>query len=429
MKKALHQRIVAGIGANAFGQAISIAIQISSLPLFLYYWDAHTYGVWIILSAIPSYLSMADVGMVTAAGNKMTMALGKGDDHEANTIFQTAFVFMLCVCSALILIAIPVILLIPSLRAIPGSKFAIFALSCSVICSLFSGLADAIFRASGRYALGTVLANGIRLLEWSGLIIGLMFWGSFGAVAFGGLVARAAGLTAAAFLAAKGEHRIRWGVRLASVSELRLMLKPAALFMLLPLAFALSFQGVTLVVGQLFGAAAVAMFNTYRTLARVAVQGTSIFSHALGPEFSSLYGSKSGEQLLKMFRAASAGGFLFSTATSIALFLISPWILQKWTHGAIAFEPNLMLMMVSYAAVSGMGHISRTLLLSTNRHSALAVCITVLSALLFGLSIVLGEMFGLTGVGVSMLLTESIASLICIWLSHKLLHQKTPNKL
>jgi hypothetical protein len=61
------RRILLGFGANAFSQAINIAIQLVSLPLFLLYWDASTYGTWLLLSALPGYLMMADVGMVLVA--------------------------------------------------------------------------------------------------------------------------------------------------------------------------------------------------------------------------------------------------------------------------------------------------------------------------------------------------------------------------
>jgi hypothetical protein len=66
------RRIISGFGSNLFGQLVTILIQILSLPIFLYYWDMSTYGSWLVLSALPSFLSMADVGMVQAAGNKVT---------------------------------------------------------------------------------------------------------------------------------------------------------------------------------------------------------------------------------------------------------------------------------------------------------------------------------------------------------------------
>ncbi len=37
----------------------------------------------LLLSALPAYLSMADVGMVGAAGNKMMMAMGRADARRS----------------------------------------------------------------------------------------------------------------------------------------------------------------------------------------------------------------------------------------------------------------------------------------------------------------------------------------------------------
>lgn len=424
MKGTFRQRVIAGTGANVFGQVISITSQVLSLPLFLHYWDAPTYGAWIILFAIPSYLSMADVGMVTAAGNKMTMAMGQHDQLQANRTFQSALVFMLLVCSALLLVIMLASVWLPMPRVMDTANYrlAIAALSCSVILALFGGLVDAIFKATGRYPLGTMLANGIRLGEWGGMMAGLVLEGSFGGVAVGGLVVRALGTVLVAFVAAGGGHGIRWGVSHAAASEVRSIVKPALSFMLFPIAFALSFQGVTLLVGHMMGVAAVATFNTYRTLARVTVQATSVFSHAIGPEFSRLYGVNGASSIINFYRWVAIAGALFAALTSAVLYIISPRLLDLWTHGAIKYEPTLLLIMLMYAAIGGAGHVPRTLLLATNKHSVLALFILATSVALFILAAITGKIWGLTGFGMAMLISEIGATWICIFLAHRLLN-------
>ena len=56
----------------------------------------------------------------------------------------------------------------------------------SVLAALFTGLSEAAFKATGRYALGTSMGHLIRLGEWLGGLIGLLTVGSFPAVAMGG---------------------------------------------------------------------------------------------------------------------------------------------------------------------------------------------------------------------------------------------------
>ncbi len=414
----MKRRIIAGMGANSFGMAITIGIQLVSLPLFLHYWDTSTYGIWLMLSAIPAYLSMADVGMVTAAGNKMTMAMGKGDIPEANRVFQSALMFMAIVCGSLAILTVPLILWAP----LPGlqtfdQRVALSALCVGVLLALFGGLSEAAFKSTERYAMGTMLGNFVRLGEWVGFMIGLVAVGSFAAVALCGLVVRLTGTLVGVVLTSQGKHGLHWGTQAAEKAEISAMIKPAVSFMAFPLANALSFQGLTLLVGALFGPVAVALFNTYRTIARVAVQVTAIFSHALWPEFSRLFGQGASSAIDKLFRRTSLFSAIQALLLSLILYFISPWLLQVWTHGAIKFVPSLMLLMLLYAAVAGIWHIPRVLLMSTNQHVGLAYWTLSAGMLSVGLAWVLSDLLHLNGVAVAMLISELFIAIVCTLLA------------
>lgn len=417
------RRIVAALGANAFGQAVTIGIQLASLPLFLHHWDVATYGTWLMLSALPAYLSMADVGMVAAAGNRMTMAMGQGQATQANTVFQSALVFMLLTCTGVALLSLPTVMLAP----IPGldssdERLALAALVGGVLLALFGGLAEAIFKATGRYALGTTLGTLIRLLEWAGWMVGLWVWGSFTAVAVGGLCARLLGVVATGLISRQDSAGLRWGTQHAHWGEVRSMLKPALSFMLFPLANAISFQGITLLVGQQFGPAVVALFNTYRTIARVAVQVTATFGHALWAEFSRLFGLGGGPATKPLYQRSLVLGLALSVGLSLVLCLIGPDLLRLWTHGAIGYQAGLMWALLAYAAICGSWHVPRVLLMATNQHIALAQWSLLAAALAFALSHGLGGVWGINGVGVGMLLAESAIALLCLVMAHRLVH-------
>ncbi len=413
------RRIIAGMGANSFGMAVTIGIQLASLPLFLHFWDTATYGTWLMLSAIPSYLSMADVGMVTAAGNKMTMAMGKGESLEANRVFQSAQMFMVIVCGVLAVLVVLVMLAAP----LPGvatmdQRIALAALSMGVLVSLFGGLSEAAFKSTKRYATGTMAATLVRWGEWMGFMLGLVTVGSFAAVALTGLAVRLAGTIACMVLARSGRQGLSWGIQRADRAEIQSMFKPALSFMAFPLANALSFQGVTLLVGALFGPVAVALFNTYRTIARVAVQVTAIFSHSLWPEFSRLFGQGAMASVNRLFLRSAALGAAQSLLLSVVLYFLSPWMLRLWTHGAIEFVPSLMLLMLLYAAVGGIWHVPRVLLMATNQHTGLAYWSIFAGMLSVGLAWLLSSAFQLNGVSLAMLLSELFIALTCSWLAY-----------
>ena len=425
----MMRRVVAGMGANSFGMALNIGIQLASLPLFLHFWDTATYGTWLILSAIPAYLSMADVGMVTAAGNKMTMAMGKDDSLEANRVFQSTQMFMGIVCGALALMVVPLILLAP----LPGvatmdQRVALAALSIGVLVSLFGGLSEAAFKSTQRYATGTMASNLVRGCEWLGFMAGLATVGSFAAVAVTGLAVRLTGTVICMVLATRGKHGLSWGTHAADRAEIRSMFKPAVSFMAFPLANALSFQGVTLLVGALFGPIAVALFNTYRTIARVAVQVTAIFSHSLWPEFSRLFGQGAMATVNRLFFLSSLLGAAQSLLLSLILYFLSPWLLRIWTHGAIEFIPSLMVLMSLYAAVGGIWHIPRVLLMATNQHVSLAYWSILAGMLSVGLAWLMGRELQLNGVGVAMLMSELFIAIVCSFLAYSAITDNNKTK-
>lgn len=419
---ALVRRFVFGFGANAFGQLVSIAIQVFSLPLFLTYWSASTYGGWVLLSAIPGYLTMADVGMISVAGNRMMMSMARNDVDEARRIFHTAHLFLTVMCLGLFALTTPLVLLLPLPDYVTlDGRIALAALMAAVLVAIYGGLAEAVFKATDRYPQGTMLGHVARLAEWAGYMVGLLAFGSFAGVALTGLLGRTIATGTMIALAQSQSRGLDLGYRHASARDLAGMVGPAVSFMAFPLANALSFQGVTLVVGALAGPSAVALFTVYRTVARVAVQVTSIFSLALWPEFSRAYGRDGARGVSPIYKLAAVLGIGSALVLSLALYLIGPWLLSVWTHGRIPFEPVLMAWMLAYAAVGGAWHVPRTLLQSTNRHVSLSAWCLAVGALCVALAGLLGAWAGLVGVTFGMLLSELLIASICFRVAHQAL--------
>ena len=420
----MMKRIVAGVGANSFGLAVTVGIQLFSLPVFLHYWSNEKYGAWLILSAIPAYLSMADVGMVTAAGNKMAMAMGQGDAKEANRVFQSTQLFMWLMCALVIATTLPLLMLAP----LPGlttfdQRIALAAMVISVLLSLVGGLPIAVYKATHRYPTGIMMSNFERILEWLLNMLALAVIGTFSAVALSSLVAKVAGILFSAIIANRGGHGMRWGVSQADRHEIFDMFKPAVSFMAFPLANALSFQGVTLVVGMLVGTGSVTMFNAYRTIARIAVQMTALLSHALWPEFSRLYGEGGNHAVRPLFRKALLIGAIQAVAISAVLYFATPLLLKIWTHGHIGFESGLMSLMLVYALIGGVGHVPRVFLQAINRHTGVAGWSLFTGAVAVALAWFLIKPMGIHGAGWAMLVSELIMTVVCVHLAYQLLNQ------
>ncbi|MBV8273585.1 MAG: hypothetical protein JO067_15065 [Cupriavidus sp.] len=412
------KRVIAGMGANTYEQLANIFMQLVSLPIFLSHWDVKTYGTWLVITAIPSYLSMADVGMVTVAGNRMTMLAGAGDMAGANRVFQSAQMFILLACLTIAAMAIPAALCMPvALLASLDMRLALAALLAGVLLSLGAGLSGAAFRSTNRYALGMSVAVTTRLMEWAGGIAGLLLIGTLAAVAGGMLLVRVITLVWQSWLSTRNGDGLTWGMRHAQWSEVRAMLRPSLGFMTFPIANAISFQGFTLLTAHLLGPAAVAVFNTYRTVARVAVQVTSTLSHALWPEFARMFGSGEHRGLRTLLLRSSLLGALGAIVLSVMLYLCAPLLLRIWTKGQIDFYPGLMRAFLLYAAIAGIWHIPRVILMATNQHSRMGIAFLVISVLALLCGQVLGASQQIMGLVMAMIIGELLAMAVCFWLA------------
>jgi O-antigen/teichoic acid export membrane protein len=425
LRQPLIRRVIASTGSNAYAQAVTITIQLVSLPLFLSRWDVVTYGHWIALSAVPAYLAMADVGMVTAAGNRMTMLMGEGNTRLANQVFQSALAFVLTVCSGAMLLVLAAAALWPGDAASFSARAAVLLLSAAVFAALVGGLPEAIYKATHRYALGAALANTTRLIEWLGALAGLWWFGDFVAVALGALIARAACTLFMIVHSARSTPAFRWGFNDASRAEIRHCAAPAISFMAFPVANALNFQGMTLVVATVLGPTATVIFNTYRTIARVTVQATATFSLALWPEFSRFFGQGNRAALARLYSRSRWMGWALAAGGSAVVYVAAPVVLNVWAKGQIAFSAPLMLMAMAYAATAGGWHVLRVLLLSTNEHSGLAWPFLAASAICVPLAWAMAQYAGLMGVMAVMLGLEVAMWLLCSRLSRRLLAPAT----
>jgi O-antigen/teichoic acid export membrane protein len=415
------KRVYLGAGANAYGQAVTILIQLVSVPVFLSQWSLETYGHWLILSAIPTYISLSDVGVVTVAGNRMNMMISSGDVSNVNRVFQSAQVFTYFVCG-LVFTATVAFCLLPT-PFLNGSeeKGALAFLVMGVLIGQLGGLSEAVFKATKGYAIGTTFAATARCFEWLGFMCGLFLAGTFTAVALGGLCGRLIIVALAYVRSSKRHPQLVWGFRYASFSEIRGMLKPAFSFLLFTLSNALTFQGFTLLCGFLFGPAATVVFTTYRTLARVAVQTSSMLSHALWPEFTALFAQGRGDRLWSVYKRASLGNLGMSIGMCAALFFVSGPLLTVWTHGELTLEPVLMSILLGYAAIAGCGHLPRVVLMATNKHTSLGLCFAFVSILSLALGWYLGRLLGVTGLATAMACAEAITVVTSLLMVRRLL--------
>jgi len=367
-------RLRAAVGANVVGQGITVAIQLLSVPLFLRFWGVEEYGNWLLLAAVPAYISLADFGFVAIAINKMTMLAARGESKHAVSVFHSAIAFVLVASVLVSVVSFFLVMFsdIPLLRSWEN-KLALLLLMYSALLALSSGLFDAVFRASGEYAFGTNLVNGIRLVEWIGTIAGLWLGGTILSAALGLFLGRLAGSVFSIGVARSRHPAFSWGLSGATASELRSMTVPAVSFMAFPVANAISIQGMTLLVGSVFGAAFLATFSTYRTLSRSMVQVIAILARSLWPEVSRRFGMGDMKAVVSIYRYGTAASVAISVVSGIFMYLIGDVVVHVWTSGRIPYETNLFNLFLLMTALTSLWQMGMVVLAATNSHSRFSI--------------------------------------------------------
>jgi len=384
-----------------------------SLPLFLHHWDMATYGTWLALTALPFYLSLADAGISTASSNQMIGLITQGQKARAAEVFQSAVAFLAAVSLLILLIVGATLLLLPATALeVPQWKAVLMLLSISVVLGLFCSLAEVVYKATGGYAAGTYLVTTGRLVEWAGGLTGLVLTQSFIGVAGSALLARLGYTLLCLWLSQRRTDFLRWGVWRASLADIKQAAAPGALFLSLSLTNALSLQGFTLLVAATLGPAATAVFNTYRTVARIVVQVTNALSNPLWPELTALKGQRDDGAFWKLYRRANRLGLLIAAAGALLVYGVSPWLLDLWTHGQIPFTATSMALFLGYAAVCSATQVPRVVLMSINRHAGLAAQSLLAAVVSLVVAWLVWGSAGMAGVVGAMLLGEAL-----VWLT------------
>lgn len=405
----VFQRIGKGMGAYSYAQLVTVSTQILGLPIFLYFWTLEEYGTWLMLSAIPVYFAMSDLGMVSVAGNKMTMALANHDKKEGNRIFQSAFLMTLGMIFLVLIVSMIVVALCDiGLLSKVENKIVLLLLITASLLNIFGGLIDAIFRASGEYARGTYLVTTARLFEWIFTISAIYLYNDIVFAALGYLLGRVL-MTIFNFFYTNNRHtHFSWSFRFAEWKIIKEMLKPSLAFMALPISNSINIQGLTLVVGSFLGPATVVYFNTYRTLSRFLIQGAFIINKPLWPEFSRLFGLGEISEIRRYYNISIIATTLFMLLGFICLYYLSDDIFEYWTSGKVTVIGKVYYPLLLAAFIAGLTQVSTTILSATNLHTQYFMFILSLSIITVSISYFGVDKFGLAGISTILVFTEII---------------------
>jgi O-antigen/teichoic acid export membrane protein len=425
-----RRRLIAGFWATALGPFVTLLVQVLNVPLFLRYWGPHMYGEWLILSAIPMYLSISDMGFGSVAGNDMAMRVARGDREGAVETFQSTSALVLIISIFVGLIAGAILLWMD-----PHRMFGIREISSSdarivlcILCIYSLGVLQASvllsgFRSDGLYPLGAFSTNIVRLSE-NVLAIGVVLF-HCGPIAVASAMAgtRVLGTVILYFTL---YHKLAWlepGLRKTTLARIKELTRPALAFMAFPIGNALSIQGVTILIGLTLGPLAVAVFTPMRTLSRLPYQVIDSLKNAVWPELSTSYGMRDFALARKIHRYSCKVAFWFAFVAVLGLAAGGPFVFRIWTGGRIHINLSCYFVLLLVVVASSLWNASSAVPVAANRHEWLALQYLVGTAGSLVLGYYLIFHFGLTGVAIALLASDLWMGMFVVPASNALLEE------
>ncbi len=428
----VRKRLMTGFGAAALGPLVTALVQVVSVPAFLHAWGAHLYGEWLIMSAVPTYLSMTDMGFGSVAGNDMAMRVAVSDRDGALETFQSAWLLVTLISVLVAVLACGIILTVPiagwlHITSINSREARIILVLLSVFAlgTLQASLLQSAFRSDGQYAFCTAGINIMRVLENTGMLLTLSLNGRPMYVALTAAAIRGAGTALLYMLLTRKLKWIRLGFAHASLARLKELTRPAIAFMAFPAGNALSIQGMTIAVGLVLGPVVVATFNPMRTLSRFAYQILDQIKNAAWPELSAAYGARNWSLARKLHRSCVQVAFWLAILAVAGLAIGGPALFRVWTRSRVVMDVPCFNVLLIVVIASSMWNTSSAVSIAANRHERLAMQYLFATAASLVVAYLFMPHLGMIGAALALLATDIWMGCFVIRGSNRLLSDDT----
>lgn len=322
------------IVAVLFGRGIMAIRQIVTVPVLLSAWGVEYYGSWMILSAIPTFLAMSNLGIGTSGNLKISHHLASNRLVEARRVFLTSQILIGIIGITVTAISFGMASIYESTTSSLLGQPALILGALLLTAFLQMSAVSAIGWWTGNGApskgyhhlnIGSLVAfiisiavpmsgGDAKLLSLSLLAWQLIWLGSFFLItskAFGPLV---------------DKHNSRFDADTAFS-----LIKSGSGHQLGALSQALVFQGSIVLAGHLFGSNGAALWSALRIVTRSGNQLLEIVSASLSPEFQVAYASNQISKLRTLHIGGLLASFSIATIAVPSLLLFGETAFNIWT--------------------------------------------------------------------------------------------------
>jgi O-antigen/teichoic acid export membrane protein len=400
--------------AAGVARAIGLLTSLVSVPLTYRYLGPERYGIWMVLISIIAAMGFADLGIGNGLMNAISEAYGKDDRRLAREHLTSALALMLAIATVLAVAGAVVYPFLPWMRvlnvksaaaAAEGAK-AFLVLYASFILNIPLGV---ISRAQSGLQKGysaQIVGAIASLLSLCAILIVIALHANLvwlvSALVFAGILS--ALLNAWILFHAHPWLLPRW--QAYSATSAHKILKLGIMFFVLQCAFTLAYTSDNIVIDQVMGVAAVALYAVPQKLFGFV---TSVVSMAINPLWPA-YGEAISRGDVAWVKRAFFRSLWLVLAITIpvctVLVFASPWILRVAVGKSLQAPLSLLIVLAMWCVVNAVSVVSAILLNGAGvlkAQSALAIIVGVCN---LALSIFLTRRYGVIGVCLGSIITQ-----------------------
>lgn len=382
----LRNKIFRNLSGYGYSQGATIVAQIVVVPFFLAAWGVRQYGEWLVLTSIPMFLTLMELGVAQASATRASLASGSKDLPAIRRILDTAMAFSVITSITVAALGSTLAISLPWSKWLNLSDIDSKSASIIFICMSFylagnflAGPVSAWMKAMDRTALAAVWMANRRVAEIIVTAVTLCLGANPTTLAACLMLTSFATLIACYTIALRHSTVGAMTLRYASRIEFRIVFWPAISFMAMPLAQVITLQGSVQLLNALSGGVAVASFSMARTMVRLLMQVGIVFNNAMRPEVSRLMGQGNVSAARRLVEKGSIIATLLVLAGLISVGIAGPKALEIWSRGNVTLPSSLLILLALHAVVNVIWYVPSTLIFAKNSHSSISWYYMILS--------------------------------------------------
>jgi O-antigen/teichoic acid export membrane protein len=416
-------------GVTAAGaRSVSLAASLVTVRLTLDYLGQERYGMWMTISSTITMFGIADFGMSNGLINHVATALGKGDRTTARKVISSALGILTLIAlamGALLLVLYPFLNLarlfnVHSPLALREAAPTFLALAGCFLVSLPLGVIRGTQNGMQDGALTNlwVLTGTIASLL---CLLGVMHL-------HGGLPLLVLGLTAPPLIAllvngffmfTSGKRDLIPSPKVMDWATCQNLLHTGGLLFVIQVAIAIGMQSDNIVIAQIMGASAVALYAVPAKLFNTVNSILIMLSASLWPAYAEALARNDRAWIRRTFRRVTIAGTISTVVIAGGLVLFGRQIIAAWVGPKLVVSESVLLVFglqcIVYAYLQPVGF----LLNGLSRYRIQAWCAALMAILNLALSILFVKHFGILGAVLGTTVAQVVVQVIPLTIAAK----------